>query len=68
MFKAVLGFGAGHVIRCQLLAVRNACEVTRTESPECKSTHQRTEDGNMHVILDPDGGLRIYSDQAGHTR
>lgn len=63
MLKAVLGFGAGHVIRCQLLAVRNACEVTRTESPECKS-NQRTEDGNRHAILDADGGLRIYSDQA----
>ncbi|KAI4226635.1 MAG: hypothetical protein LQ349_006849 [Xanthoria aureola] len=48
---AVLGFGAGHVIRCQLLAVRNACEVTRTESPECKS-NQRTEDAIKLETLD----------------
>ena len=44
MLKAVLGFGASQIIHWQLLAIRNICEVTRTEATEHEST-QRSEDG-----------------------
>ncbi|KAL8912360.1 MAG: hypothetical protein Q9171_002647 [Xanthocarpia ochracea] len=51
ILKAVLGFAASQLIRRQLHAIRNICEVTRTEGTEHEST-QRSEDAIKLETLD----------------